>query len=193
MAIKGLAIPVFGAYAYTNSAVTYSSGRIIGHAVSYTFDPTTSDDNPLYGDNMIVEHDWGEVNGGTLTVNVTELPLADKGWLFGLSTASTTGGAIIYTMDDDSQPITVGFGTIESLQVDDTDGFLATIFYKCVPQQPSLGANTKGESIEWQTHELTFTVERDESAKHRVLSQQEFTTQSEAETWVKAELGVSAG
>ena len=193
MATKGLILSAFGKYAYTNNAVTYSEGKIIGHAISFQFTPTSTDDNPLYGDDMVVEHDNGGLNGGDLTLNISELPMADKAWLFGISTSSTSGGGIIYSYNDDMQPITVGYGTVEVMQINDVNKYLGTIFTKCIPKIPSVTANTKGASIEWQTPEIEFTVERDESSKHDWQKQQEFTTLSDAETWIKGVLGVSEG
>ena len=57
MAVKGLSIPVFGHYNYnsTTGKVTYSGGMINPHAIEYTLTPESTDNNPLYGDNQIIE------------------------------------------------------------------------------------------------------------------------------------------
>ena len=193
MAIKGLAIPVFGKYAYTNSAVTYSEGKIIGHAINYSVSIETRDDNPLYGDDMIVEHDNGGFGSGTLTLNTAELTMENAAWLFGLSTASTSGGGIIYSYEDTCVPIPVGFGIVETHQVNDVNVYRGVILCKCLPKVPADQANTKGETIEWQTPEIEFTVERSDATNHPWKKVQDFTSLSAAETWLKAELGVSAG
>lgn len=192
MAIKGLAIPVFGKYANSNGTVTYSEGRTIGHAINYSVSIETRDDNPLYGDDMIVEHDNGGFGSGTLTLNTAELTADNAAWLFGLSTSSS-GGTIIYSYDDTSIPITVGFGVVETHQINDVNKYKAVMLCKCLPKVPADQANTKGETIEWQTPEIEFTVERSDETNHPWKKEAWFDTQTAATTWLQGQLGVSAG
>ena len=76
MAIKGLCKPVFGNYQNSGNVVTYTNGFVAGAAVEYGAEIETSDDNPLYGDNKIIEHDCGRFSTGTLTLNTSDLDQA---------------------------------------------------------------------------------------------------------------------
>ena len=57
MAIKGLSIPAFADYHYDGNTVKYTNGFICGSAIEYGAEIETSEDNPLYGDDKIIEHD----------------------------------------------------------------------------------------------------------------------------------------
>lgn len=73
MAIKGLTNPVFGDYSYDGNAVKYANGFVAGSAISYEAEIETSDDNPLYGDDKIIEHDYGTFSTGTLTLGTSDM------------------------------------------------------------------------------------------------------------------------
>ena len=201
MAIKGLSIPTFGKYAYSQGSVTYSNGATIGHAIEYSFEPEMSDDNPLYGDNMIVEHDNGVFTGGTLTLQTSELTQTTSKTLLGLTagtftvgegTGSTTVNTYLY--DDSASPVTIGFGIIEEHQIDDVTKYCAVILPKCRPKFTSAAATTRGETIDWQTQEIAFSVERSDATGHPWrIDADPFTTESAAQAYLNAFLGVSAG
>lgn len=196
MAIKGLAIPVFGKYTNTNGVVTYSEGRTIGHAINYSIEIETRDDNPLYGDDMIVEHDNGGFGSGTLTLNTAELTGENAAWLLGLKTTTEgtgTSAITIYQYDDTCVPITVGFGIIETHQINDVNQYKAIMLCKCLPRTPADTATTKGETIEWQTPEIEFTVERSDEADHPWKREAWFATLAAAQAWLEDKLSVSAG
>lgn len=196
MAIKGLSVPFFGKYSASGSTVTYTEGKTIGHAISYQVEAETSDDNPLYGDNKIVEHDKGRFQRGTLTLGTSELTDTVSKWLLGLSEGTVTVGTAsvtTYSYDDDAAPITVGFGIIELHQIDDTDTYKTIILPKCVPNIPSDSANTKGESVEWQTPEITFAVERSDATKHPWKIEAWHDSEADAIAYLQAQLGYSAG
>lgn len=196
MAIKGLALPRVGKYTNTNGTVTYSEGKVLGHAIEYSVEVETTDDNPLYGDNMIVEHDNGSFGSGTLTLTTSELTGENAMWLLGLTSATegTGDNAItVYSYDDNSKPITVGFGIVETHQINDVDQFKAVILPKCVPRFPSDSATTKGETIEWQTPEIEFGIERSDEAGHPWKKEAWFSTETAAEEWLETKLAVTSG
>ena len=68
MAIKGLRTPIFGEYNYDGNAVTYTDGFVAGAAIEYSAELETSDNNPLFGDDSIIENDYGTLSSGTLTL-----------------------------------------------------------------------------------------------------------------------------
>lgn len=204
MAIKGLSIPVFGYYTNSEGSVTYGSGFYCGHAIEYSVEPETSDDNPLYGDNMIVEHDNGTLTGGTLTLTTSELDFSTSKNLLGLKQVvkGTGSSAITQNVFDDSRVTnTYGFGIIELHQINDVDEYRAVILCKVRPQIPSDAATTKGDSIDWQTKEIEFQIERSDEVSadpstgynHPWKKEAVFTTEAEAIAYLKDELGVPAG
>lgn len=195
MAVKGLSIPFFGKYANDNGTVTYSEGKTIGHAIEYGLELEMGDDNPLYGDNMIVEHDNGSFQSGTLTLNTSELTGPVSKWLLGLSESTVEVGGksvTVYTYDDDSRPIIVGFGVIELHQIDDVDHYRAVILPKCMPKFPSEAATTKGESIDWQTKEIEFTIERSDASKHPWKTEAWLESEEDAIAYLQGQLGYEA-
>ena len=200
MAKKGLSIPFFGKYVNTNGTITYNECKTIGHAIEYSTEIETADDNPLYGDNMIIEHDYGSFGGGTLTLNTSERTGTVSKWLLGMTEKTVTVGSgspttevTEYVYDDDTKPITVGFGIIELHQIDDVDKYRTVILSRCVPQIPAEAATTKGESIEWQTQEITFTIERAEDAKHTWQRSAWHDSEAAARAYLEQELGYTAG
>lgn len=199
MAIKGLSKPVFGKYTNTSGTVTYSEGKTIGHAISYSAEVEVGDDNPLYGDNMIVEHDNGTFQTGTLTLETSEFTASESAWLLGItSTSYTVGegtGAVTvteYPFGDNTSPITVGFGIIELHQINDSDTYKTVILPKCVPHIPADAATTKGESIDWQTKEIEFGIERSDESNHPWKVEAWHASEAAALAYLEDKLGVSA-
>lgn len=163
MAIKGLTNPVFGNYSYNGNSVSYSSGFVCGAAVEYSAEIETSDDNPLYADDKIQENDYGTFTTGTLTLNTSDLDQQTSIFLLGLKTnqieiGDTPVTELVY--DDDQKAPTLGFGIIETHQINNVNKYRAVLLCKVVPKIPSDSATTKGESIEWQTKEIELAIER---------------------------------
>lgn len=197
MAIKGLAIPVFANYNYSGNAVSYTGGFICGAAIEYGAEIETSDDNPLHGDNKIIEHDYGTFNTGTLTVNVSDLDQADSKRLLNLKEVQRMVGDVNVTelvYDDDAKSKSKGFGIIEAHQINDVDKYRAVILCKVTPKNPAEAATSKGESIEWQTKEMECSIERsDEEStnyKHPWKYESWFDTEAQALEYLKTILNV---
>ena len=56
---------------------------------------------------------------------------------------------------------------------------------------PADAATTQGESIEWQTPELSAVILRDDSANHAWKKEATFTTEAQAEAYIMARLGIT--
>lgn len=163
MAIKGLTTPVFGDYNYNGATVSYTNGFVAGSAIEYGLEIETSDNNPLYGDDHIIENDYGTFNGGTLTLNTSDLDQYTSKRLLGLKEIQYEEGDVSVTelvTDDDAKSTPKGFGIIETHQINDIDKYRAVILCKVAMGVPAEAATTKGESIEWQTKEIEGTVNR---------------------------------
>lgn len=200
MAIKGLSIPVFGKYSYNASAktVTYTEGIIGGHAIEYTISVESTDDNPLHGDNRVIENDIGKFSSGTLSLGTDDLTSDVSKYLLGLKEASVTVEGLtevtetIY--DDEAVAPELGFGIIEMHQKNGVDLFKAVILCRTTMNIPEDTANTKGESVEWQTKTIEGTVQRSEEntaqRKHPWKREAWFNTEDEALLYLKTVLGV---
>ena len=198
MAIKGLSIPVFGKYNYSDGAVTYTDGVINPHAVSYTIRVESTDNNPLYGDNRVIENDVGKFSSGTYTLETDDLDQEISKLLLGVKELERTYGegktvtSLIY--DDDQEAPTFGCGIIEEHQISDEDKYKAVILKRVVFSIPEDSATTRGESIEWQTKTIEGTISRsEESSENGVHPWKEeawFNSESETLEFLKFMLGV---
>lgn len=197
MAIKGVAVPAFADYNYDGNKSYYTNGFIAGKAVEYGAEIELSDDNPLYGDNDVAEHDYGTFSTGTLTLNTTDLdPYSSKRLLNLKEVEVEVGSAKVKELvrDDDAKTQSKGFGIIEMHQINDVDKFRALILCKVTPKNPAEAATTKGESIEWQTKEFESTIERtqevNEKYNHPWQREAWFDTEAEALEYLKTVLNV---
>lgn len=197
MAIKGLTIPVFGEYSYNGNVVTYTNGFVAGSAIEYSVEIETSDNNPLYGDDRIIENDYGTFNTGTLTLNTSDLDQYTSKRLLGLKEVQVMVGETPVTelvSDDDASASPKGFGIIETHQINDVDKYRAVIICKVAMSIPSDSATTKGESIEWQSREVTGTINRSDedttNYTHPWKREAWFNSHSDALEYLKTVLNV---
>lgn len=200
MAIKGLSIPVFGKYNYntTTKAVTYTDGIIGGHAIEYTISVEATENNPLYGDNRIIENDIGKFSSGTLSLGTDDLPAEISKYLLGLKETSVVIEGLTDVLetvyDDDAKAPELGFGIIETHQKNGVDKFKAVVLTRVTMSFPEDTATTKPESIEWQTKTIEGTVQRSEenNAQRKYPWKREswFDSEDDALLYLKTILGV---
>lgn len=201
MAIKGLSIPVFGKYNHDgNGKVTYTDGVINPHAVSYSIEAESTDNNPFYADNRIVENDKGQFNTGTLTLETDDLDKEISMFLLGLKELTRDYGngksvkTIVY--DDSANAPSLGFGIIVEHQRNDVNVYEAVILKKVIFTVGTDEATTRGDSIDWQTTEITGTISRSDEigdgGTHPWKEKAEFAAESDALEFLKAMLGVGS-
>lgn len=201
MAIVGLSYPVLAKYALSGSSIVYSEGKQIGHAINYSSSYDTSDDNNLFGDNMIVESDSGVFQSGTLILETSELTPENSAWLLGISadsvsfTPSGTSTAVTmseYVYDDDIAPKNLGFGIIEKHIINGVTKYRPMILTKLRSKINQDDATTQGENIDWQTKSIEFAIQRDDSAKHAWKIEGDFCAdEATAKGYIDYKLGVS--
>lgn len=196
MATIGLSKPYYAIYSNNEATVTYSGGTTIGKAVNLNISLDSGDTNVLYADNGIAE----SVNvfaGGTLTLSTDDLLAEPMKAILGVAektiTDATTSGAKWLVFDDTQLTPYVGFGAILKKQQNNTTKWVALVFPKIQFQNTGDAATTQGETIEWQTPELTATLMRDDTETHQwKLMSTPLDTEAEAETAVKAFLNIAA-
>ena len=172
MASIGLSKPFVAAYAESDGAVTYSSGGTIGKLISLKMDLDGGDTNILYADNGAAES-AASFGGGTLTIGTDDISAEAMSKILGLTketitevTGVTTEGAGWYKFGDSQTVPYVGFAGVVKKMVSGSTKYVVLLYPKVQFQNFNDAVNTQGETIEWQTPELTATLMRDDTADH---------------------------
>ena len=198
MATIGLSKPYYAIYAEAGGVVSYSDGAVMGKATEANISIETTEDNNLYGDNGLAETDRRFANG-TLTLSTTDLSQEVSKAILGLTEQAITGidgvtdTSVKELVYDDTQVTPyLGVGFIIKKKVNGAYKWRGVVLPKVMFSVPEDAATTQGESIEWQTPELTGTIMRDDSATHIWKKEATFTTEAQAEAYIKARLGIAA-
>ena len=131
----------------------------MARGVSVSAEPESSDSNNFYADNIVAETDAGTFTGGTVTLTVDGLLQDAEKLIQGLGTADADG--FINYNDDQAIPY-VGIGFIVETMSEGVRYFTPVIFTKARANQLTVAAETEGESIDWQTQEIEFSVFKDD-------------------------------
>lgn len=197
MAIVGVCKPYYAKYSNSGSTVTYSGGGVMGKAVELSAEIEASDNNNLYADNAIAESEK-TFSSGTLGLTTDDLEQAASKDILGLKEESITGingvtdtsvKELIY--DDDQVTPYLGVGIIIKKIKNGVTKWRAIVFTKVQFAVPSDSATTQGETIEWQTPEISGTIMRDDTEKHAWKKEATFTSEAQAEAYIKARLNIT--
>lgn len=197
MAFIGMLRPVYSKITtYTEgSAITYGTGAVISKARSASIS-YEHEDNPFYGDDVIVENDQG-LNGYTIDLETTDLPIDIRCDLLGETALTTTSDNVTTTIGyraTDAQPPYVGFGFVRVLMVGGSKKYEGFWFHRLQFAMESEEANTKEKSISWgapKIHGTGVGVYLDSSGAVSWYDHMEFTSLSAAETWLYGKANIS--
>ena len=173
------------------SMPSYKTGHVIQEARNATV-TRNYNDNPLYGDDRIVDNDNG-LNSLTISFESTGLSDEDRKLLLGEEDYGTSGVSGQWVSDNETP--WGGFGYIRKMRLNGEKIFEAWITLKIKFQEESQATNTKEGSISWGTPTLNGTAAGlyvDESDKLRYQLHKTFTTISDAKTWLNTMLNVSS-
>lgn len=159
----GFSKPYVAKYSESGGVVAYSDGQLLARGVSVSAEVDSSDNNNFYADNIIAESDAGTFSGGTLTLTVDGLLQDAEKLIQGLA-AANTAGFLVY--DDSQSAPYVGLGFIIKTMSEGVTYYTPVIFTKTRAGQLTVSAETQGESIDWQTAEVPFSIFKDDSATH---------------------------
>ena len=197
MAVIGLSKPYYGIYSATGNAVSYANGALMGKATEANIEIDTTEDNNLYADNGIAETDRSFA-GGTLTLSTDDLSQEVTKAILGLTETAITGiegvtdTSVKELVYDDTQTTPyLGVGFIVKKKVGGAYKWRAVVLSKVMFSVPADAATTQGESIEWQVPELSATIMRDDSETHMWKREATFTTEAQAEAYIKARLNIT--
>lgn len=197
MAVIGLSKPYYGIYSATGNAVSYANGAVMGKATEANIDIKTTEDNNLYADNGIAETDRSFA-GGTLILSTDDLSQEVTKAILGLTETAITGiegvtdtsvKELVY--DDTQNTPYLGVGFIIKKKVGGAYKWRGVVLCKVMFSVPADAATTQGESIEWQVPELSSTIMRDDSETHMWKREATFTTEAQAEAYIKARLNIT--
>ena len=141
------------------------SVKMMGKAISAGFEPSTPEDNPLYANNGIGENDYSTGSGGTVTMTLDRLTLDTAADLYGTTVKdvevtvgdqTVKGKEIVYKGDEVSAP--VGAAYIKMQQEDGVRSHEVVFYREVEMSRPSEDAQTMGETLEWQTPEVSGIV-----------------------------------
>ena len=198
MAVIGVSKPYYAKYGNEGTTVTYTEGAVMGKATKVNIAVEQSSSNNLYGDNGVAESDK-RFSNGTLTISTTDLSLTVSRVILGAKEETITGitgvsatsvTEMIY--DDDMESPYLGVGFIIKKKVDGVLKWRAVVLPKVQFSVPADSAETEGETISWQVPELTGTIMRDDTEKHMWKREATFSTEAQAEAYIKARLGIAA-
>ena len=189
----GMMYPVFAPIeSHTDGSMpTYGTGVVIQEARNCTINKTYND-NPLYGDDRIVDDDNG-LQALTASFEPTGLSDSDRVLLFGEEEMSV-GGLTCQVEGDNATPYG-GFGYIRKMRDNGVKKFEAWVILKIKFTEDSQSTNTKEGSISWGTPTLNGRaagIYIDSTDKLRWRVHETFDTMAAAKSWLNTVLNVSA-
>lgn len=196
MATIGLSKPYYAIYSNTGTTVSYANGALLAKAVELSMELEGADANILYADNGPAES-ANQFAGGTLTITTDDLLPEPTAAILGLTPQTVTNEGITTETPkelvfSDAQVIPyVGFGVIVKKQQNNVIKWLGIVYPKVQFSNPGITATTQGETIEWQTPELTATIMRDDSTAHVWCRHSLLDSEADAEAYVKQLLNIT--
>lgn len=197
MAIIGCSYLKYAKYAESQGVVSYSEGGTAAKLVSVDISLDSSTDNDFYADNSVDETDR-VFAGGTITVQTNDLTDAMSKALLGLQEASigtitgiTDSSVKEYYFDDRQVIPYLGIGMVIKHQRAGAAAWTAILLNKVQFAVPNDAAETQGQSISWQTVELTGSIMRDDSANRCWKVMATFTTEAQAVLWINSKLSIT--
>ena len=189
----GMMYPVFAPLtSHTDGSMpTYGTGKVIQEARNATVNRTYNN-NPLYGDDRIVDSDNG-LTGLTMTFESTGLSDADRKAMLGEEDYGTSGVSGQWVSDNETP--WGGFGYIRKMRLDGVKSFEAWWTLKIKFQEESMATTTKEGSIQWGTPTLNGRAAGlyvDSTDKQRFQLHKTFNTISDAKAWLNSMAGISA-
>lgn len=192
MATIGLSKPYVARYNNFNGVVSYEGGARLAKAVEANIEIESSENNDLYADNGIAETDRSFA-GGTMTITTDDLEQDASALILGvkLQKTSVNGEQVTEAVFDDGMAVPyMGFGCVIKKQKNNVVKWQAVILPKIMFSVPSTSATTQGESIEWQTPELSASITRDDTELHTWKREAVFSTEAQAERYIRSFLNI---
>ena len=182
MVTIGYSKPYVALYNGSTGQDAYTEGMNLGGGVSYSDSIEVADDNDFYADNRVDETESGVFTSGEATITINYLSATAAKMVLGLTNQQTVSTTKWDAYDDDTTPPDVGYGHVKKVMDGGVVQYIGFVLPRVKFALPSESAETQGESIDWQTQELTATIMRSLNGKHswRYVTETPFDTEDEA-------------
>ena len=168
--ITGYSKPIIAKYVYNQGTISYSDKTPLARGVEVSMDVEIGDATNFFADNTISESVAGQFNGATATLTVDGLKDTARDLIAGLVTSTTiiaNSSTVVAKVYDDLQVIPyVGIGFVVRYMENGVTTYAPVILPKAQFSPESLKAATQGESVEFQTTDLTATIMRADDTNH---------------------------
>lgn len=184
MAYIGLAYPTFAKLDPATN--TYSDGFRIGEAVSINLNVNWNE-APLYGDNRLVEQ-IREFRDGTIDLGITSIPITAYETVFGHTVTTDEDVTTIVDKTDDL-PNAVGVGFVKEEIIEGKRAYWGYWLKKVLFTETGDSAQTKGESITFQTPTITGVIMAldDKTWRERKI----FDNEADAIAYINEQAGIT--
>ena len=183
----GFSKPYVARYSNTGNVVTYSGLRKLARGVDVSIDPSSSDSNNFYADNIKAESASGVFSGGQVTTNVDGLFVSAERFIQGLGEPNAKGWTAHSSKD--TVPY-VGYGFIVEWMSGGVTTFQPFLLPKVKFNTLGLSAKTQEEEIDWQTQELVAEISRDDTDENAwKYDGDDYASEAEAEAALKELMG----
>lgn len=176
------------------AALTYDAGMVVGKAIQGNL-TWNRNDNPLYADDAIAENDNG-ATGGSIELVTDDLLDVVRAYLLGdeaISAGTGTSATTEYESTDEPAPY-VGFGYMRVRVKNGVTSYQAVWYHKAQFGETTENAQTKGQTIEWQTPTLTgriMGVNDNANGQIRFRRRATFETAAAAIAWLDNKAGIT--
>ena len=183
----GYSLPIVALYNNNGGNVTYSGAMPLARGVSVSIEPEYTEGDPFYADNVIAEDVPGQLTGGTATLTVDGLLTAATKFIYGITAAEN---ADWIDFDDTVVIPYVGVGYVARYMSDGVTTYVPYVLTKCRAKYAGQELNTAEDEIEWQTQEIEFTINRDDTTNHVWKKEgKEYTTEADAQAAIMGFFG----
>lgn len=193
----GFSKPYVAKYSNTGGVVSYSGCMQLARGVKVALSIDTTKVDPFFADNVSAETAEEVFVSGAVTLTVDGLLAAAEKFILGTPEPTTVevGGEQVKVTHygNEMQIPYIGVGFLVRYQSAGVVTYAPVVLTKSRFQQTATEAETQGETISWQTQELTAKLSRDDTAKHNwKLVGEDQATEEAAEAVLKALLGGAA-
>lgn len=190
----GFSKPYVAKYNNTGGVVSYSGAMRLARGVKVSLSIDTINVDPFCADNVSAETAEEAFVSGVATLTVDGLLAAAEQFIMGTPEPTTVevGGEQVKVTHygDEMQIPYMGVGFLVRYQSAGVVTYAPVVLTKSRFQQLATEAETQGETISWQTQELTAKLSRDDTARHDwKLVGEDQATEEAAEAVLKALLG----
>lgn len=186
----GAGFPWYALYSASGNTITYTGIKKLARMVDVSISVEGTDPVEFYADNALAESLLA-FSKGTLTLTVDGLALEDAKTILGLVTGSGDDATTYSDVAIPEVPF-LGFGCVKRVMMEGVVSYIGIVLPKVKFAMPEDAGTTQGETVEFQTQQLTATIYKDDAATPTWRHRKSFDTEAAAEAWVKTSLGYVA-